>query len=90
MVAGTAIDVAVPAALVMVAPSAKLVVPDGASHTVWRLNAENHYHLVGGSYYRAKKRLIDLGYVSGSKRPKRYSLTGMGLSASLPTTNPLP
>ena len=31
---GTAIDVAFPAALVMVAPSAKVVVPAGANHTV--------------------------------------------------------
>jgi len=33
VLAGTAIEVAVPAALVMVAPSVKVVVPAGANHT---------------------------------------------------------
>jgi len=54
---------------------------DGASDKEWRENSQ----LPNGSYYRARKRLVDLGLVTPNGRPKRYALSGKGLSLALPT-----
>jgi hypothetical protein len=54
---------------------------DGASDKEWRENSQ----LPNGSYYRARKRLVDAGLVTPNGRPKRYALSGKGLSLALPT-----
>lgn len=64
----------------------QVAMDDGASSGEWQTTT----NLVGGSYFRARKRLVDLGYVTTKGRPKRYVLTGTGLNAVLPATNELP
>lgn len=64
----------------------EVAMADGASDKEWRENSQ----LANGSYYRARKRLVDLGYVAPNGRPKRYSLTGLGISRSTPNSQPTP
>ena len=61
----------------------QVAMADGASDKEWRENSQ----LPNGSYYRARKRLVDLGHVTWEGRPKRYALSGTGLSLALPTPN---
>ena len=64
----------------------EVAMSDGASDKEWRENSQ----LPNGSYYRARKRLVDLGYVTPNGRPKRYSLSGLGISRSTPNSQPTP
>lgn len=59
----------------------EVAMADGASDKEWRENSQ----LPNGSYYRARKRLVDLGHVMWEGRPKRYALSGTGLGLVLPT-----
>jgi len=43
-----------------------------------------------GTYFRARKRLVELGFVSWDGKAKRYSLTGRGISASVPSPRAVP
>jgi hypothetical protein len=54
---------------------------DGATATEWLASSQ----LPNGSFYRARRRLIDLGLVRRELKAKRYFLTGKGIVGGLPT-----
>jgi RecA-family ATPase len=56
---------------------------DGATATEWLASSQ----LPNGSFYRARRRLIDLGLVRRELKAKRYFLTAKGLVSALPTPN---
>src|SRR3989442_1363002 len=56
---------------------------EGATSREWQESSQ----MANGSYFRARKRLVDLALVKWEGKPKRYSLTGMGINRALPTPN---
>lgn len=61
---------------------------DGATATEWlagTATGRNNSQMGNGSFYRARKRLLDLGFITRELKAKRYSLSPKGLGYVLPT-----